>query len=453
MQKQSNPAMLICLICLVLALSACAPIIGDHPLEKWTPDMHRELSEQIAGDRSGELLVFLAFSGGGTRAASFSYGVLQELANTEVVTEKGTLPLIKEVDMISSVSGGSFTSAYYGLYGDRIFEDFEAAFSAQKRGGGPAFATAQPGQLVPAHDPVLWPWRHCGPLLRQKHIRRGHLCGPEAARCPPGASSTPRIFPTGCASPLPTGCSTCSASTWMPFRCRGRWPHRRACRCSLTPSSSKTTPEPAGTSRPSGCTRPPHEEKDAIRRVNAKAYLKLADPKERPWLHLVDGGVSDNLGLRSIYTTTKLIGNPQDALREYGHPDVRQILIISVNSHAAQTPKWAFERNAPGIAEVIGSMSSDQIDQYTADTLEAVRFTFERWAKQVSTPEHPVRFSFVEVDFEKAADKADRDYLNHIGTSFDLKDEEVDRLISAGREILRESPEFKAFLETNRNRR
>ncbi len=27
--------------------------------------------------------------------------------------------------MISSVSGGSFTSAYYGLYGDKIFTDYE----------------------------------------------------------------------------------------------------------------------------------------------------------------------------------------------------------------------------------------------------------------------------------------------------------------------------------------
>ena len=90
--------------------------------------------------------------------------------------------------------------------------------------------------------------------------------------------------------------------------------------------------------------------------------MALADPELRPWLHLVDGGVSDNLGLRSIYTTTKLVGNPQEAFREYGHAGVSQILIISVNSHVVQTPKWAFERDTPGIAQVIDSMSSDQID-------------------------------------------------------------------------------------------
>jgi hypothetical protein len=87
--------------------------------------------------------------------------------------------------------------------------------------------------------------------------------------------------------------------------------------------------------------------------------------------------VSDNLGLRSIYTTTKLVGNPQKTVPEFGHAGVRQVLIISVNAHAATTPKWAFEMAMPGITEVISSMSSDQIDQYTADTLEAVRLTFE----------------------------------------------------------------------------
>ncbi len=34
----------------------------------------------------------------------------------------------KEIDVISAVSGGSFTAAYFGLYGDRIFEDYEQVF-------------------------------------------------------------------------------------------------------------------------------------------------------------------------------------------------------------------------------------------------------------------------------------------------------------------------------------
>jgi len=40
----------------------------------------------------------------------------------------------------------------------------------------------------------------------------------------------------------------------------------------------------------------------------------------------------------------------------------------------------------------------------------------------------------------------ERRYMNNIGTNFDLKDEQVDHLISAGRKRLRGSSEFQAFL-------
>ncbi|MGH8655090.1 MAG: patatin-like phospholipase family protein [Gammaproteobacteria bacterium] len=62
--------------------------------------------------RSESLLVVLAFSGGGTRAAAFSYGVLEKLARTEIIWDSRHRRLPDEVDLISSVSGGSFTAAY-----------------------------------------------------------------------------------------------------------------------------------------------------------------------------------------------------------------------------------------------------------------------------------------------------------------------------------------------------
>ena len=78
--------------------------------------------------RTSENALMLAFSGGGTRAAALSYGVLKELRDTPVHTETGTRRLLDEVHTISSVSGGSFTSAYYGLHGDGIFDDYEEVF-------------------------------------------------------------------------------------------------------------------------------------------------------------------------------------------------------------------------------------------------------------------------------------------------------------------------------------
>src|SRR4029077_19760195 len=74
-------------------------------------------------------LVILAFSGGGTRAAAFSYGVLEALRDIEVTTASGARTrLLDEVDVITGVSGGSFTALGYGLYGDKLFDLFESSF-------------------------------------------------------------------------------------------------------------------------------------------------------------------------------------------------------------------------------------------------------------------------------------------------------------------------------------
>jgi NTE family protein len=90
---------------------------------------------------SENLLLYLTFSGGGTRAAALSYGVLEELRKTEVVIDGKNRRLLDEVDAISSVSGGSFTAGYFGLFGDRIFEDFETKFLKKNIQGALAVRT------------------------------------------------------------------------------------------------------------------------------------------------------------------------------------------------------------------------------------------------------------------------------------------------------------------------
>jgi NTE family protein len=56
------------------------------------------------------------------------------------------------------------------------------------------------------------------------------------------------------------------------------------------------------------------------------------------------------------------------------------------------------------------------------------------------------------VSFEHVRDEAQRKKLNEVGTNFDLSDEQVDLLIAAARQVLRESPDFQSFLERNRRR-
>jgi len=52
-------------------------------------------------------LLVLAFSGGGTRAAALSYGVLEALRASEVIVDGQRRRLLDEVDLITGVSGGA----------------------------------------------------------------------------------------------------------------------------------------------------------------------------------------------------------------------------------------------------------------------------------------------------------------------------------------------------------
>ena len=156
------------------------------------------------------------------------------------------------------------------------------------------------------------------------------------------------------------------------------------------------------------------DERSTYRKIAARDIEDYLDQEKRPWVHLVDGGISDNRGLRGYYNSVSLVGDPHLAFDEFRHPDVRQILIISVNSRVLPKPDWALERAAPSLAQVVGSISSDQIDRYSIDTLNIVFSAYKKWVEQVSTPEHPVTLDFVEVNFESVRDDTERQSLNTI---------------------------------------
>ena len=96
---------------LVLALSGCATygVINNAPLNAAGGAEIYSIRSFVDKWRVGDIELMLAFSGGGTRAAALSYGVLKELRDTPVFTEGDSIRLLDEVHTISSVSGGSFT--------------------------------------------------------------------------------------------------------------------------------------------------------------------------------------------------------------------------------------------------------------------------------------------------------------------------------------------------------
>src|SRR5690348_17244906 len=112
-------------------LTACASAIQNDPVNQRLAASPREVEAELgtAVDTNyDDMVVALSFSGGGMRAAAFSYGVLEGFDQTRVPTHTGATSLLDRLDFLSGVSGGSILAAYYGLKGRAAMADFRPRF-------------------------------------------------------------------------------------------------------------------------------------------------------------------------------------------------------------------------------------------------------------------------------------------------------------------------------------
>ena len=92
---------------LALALSGCFAKVKDLPALTAKPAF------TPLPDATPDLVVGLAISGGGSRAATFAAGVLEALARVRVKDAGGERSVLEKVQYISSVSGGSLATGYF----------------------------------------------------------------------------------------------------------------------------------------------------------------------------------------------------------------------------------------------------------------------------------------------------------------------------------------------------
>ena len=119
----------ILLLAALLSLTACGSFPTNPPLAKYDPSAgYRFDPVPDDPDPRDEMFVILVFSGGGSRAAALSYGVMEALRDTKVRWRGQDISLLDEVDVISAISGGSFPAAYYALRGSKIFDEFPNKF-------------------------------------------------------------------------------------------------------------------------------------------------------------------------------------------------------------------------------------------------------------------------------------------------------------------------------------
>jgi NTE family protein len=164
------------------------------------------------------------------------------------------------------------------------------------------------------------------------------------------------------------------------------------------------------------------------------------------YAQFVDGGITDNLGLRAVLDTVELVGGAKQYLQGQGVATPRRIAIISVNASADTPQGIGATREAPGIEATLDAVTNIQLHRYNVATLQQTEQSLARWAGQLSTPERPVSTYFIRLSFEDVPEGPLRQFLNEIPTSFALDADQVDQLIATGRELLRNNAEFKRLL-------
>lgn len=428
-----------------------------------------EVRQAHHADRKKENLVVLAFSGGGTRAASFSYGVLEFLRNTTATTADGKeVRLLDSVDLITGVSGGSFTALAYGLYGDKLFDDYETRFLKRNVQGDLTKRTLNPlnwpkiwsrgvgrSELASElYDEILFNGATFGDLDRGE----GPLIMASATDLSTGARFvfSQSVFDVICSDLNGVRLSrAAAASSSVPVVLSPVTLNNYGGTCKLTP--------PAWVEPFLDVAEPPRPAARAFRTLeNTKA---LADGKNRPYLHLVDGGVSDNLGVRGVLDALQIM----QALHLSGRPTpldhARRIVVIVVNSLSVPPTDWDKREQPPGSIMTMLKAAGTPIDQNSFENVEQLKDMAHEWrtmrflaksaamasntdpavAETVRVPD--AELYAIDVSFAKLEDKAEFEYLNSQPTSFVLKPEAVDRLRAAAGKIIASSPEFKRLLK------
>jgi NTE family protein len=456
---------LIIVLFLVVQLSACA----HYPLnqQSYVFDKHagyRFDHLQPGPHNSDTLFICLTFSGGGTRAAALAYGVMKELRQTRIRVAGQEKSLLDEVDVISSVSGGSFTAAYYGLFRDRLFADFRAKFLERNIQRALAARLFNPINLVR----IASPWFSRIDLAAELYDRDlfnaatfaqlEHNGRPlviiNATNLGPGRRFDFRqVYFDAIGSRLdqyPVSRAV-AASSAFPFL--------------LSPISLKNYPEAKGYEPPwwyQGALQP----KDwASPRYMAAKNLQFYLDKNHAYIHLMDGGLADNIGIRAV-----LDAYQRGFIRtRINQGKIKYLVFIVVNARTQSKDTLSRKASPPGILTVAEKTATIAMDNYSYESIDRVRSELlariqtqkdlEAANRRLAEycPQAPKFPTFktavdpyvIEINFRASAMIPGEDprYYLDLPTSFQLNPERVKRLIAIGPKLLKASPQYQCLLK------
>jgi NTE family protein len=464
-----------------LLLAACGSFPVNPPLDQFDPTVgYRFESVPDEPDKRDEMFVILVFSGGGTRAAALSYGVLEALNDTPIHWQEQDAYLLDEVDVISSISGGSFPAAYYGLRGPETFKEFPDKF---------LYRPVQSDLIKQMLSPSSWL------KLAGSSYGRSDLAAEfydknifDNATYGELIAENRRPFVILNATDLATGRQFPFVQDQFDLLCSdlaGVKVARAAAASSafpggLTPLTFKNYAGSCNYQQPNWVRL---AVKDRVSRTNARRTARadqrlayeatVVDPKTnqvqpaRPFIHLTDGGVADNIGLREPLTAIANGNNSWSVLSRINLKQVNKLVVIVVN--AATNPETELDQTptVPGIFETVSKVATIPLDNYSFETLELLRATVNNFNEEmrlisgckalvadkgpkcqleIEAP-HQIEFFPIEVAFEYIRSETDRNWFKNLPTTFELPRETVDRLREVGQQILNEDKEFQKLVK------
>jgi NTE family protein len=351
--------------------------------------------------------------------------------------------------MISAVSGGAMTAAYYALHGDDMFRHFEERFfrrNLQDQLEDRIIAlTALPRLLSDRYgrvdmmqellDEVLFDGKTYAEISAR---RRKPFVVVSATDMSLGArfEFTQDTFDLLCSDldKLPIARAV-AASSALPVVLSPvtLWNYAGRCGFVLPPF-----PEAQGEMGP----------RQQQRLSEIESYL---DRERRPYIHLLDGGLADNMSMRGIIEMVALYGDLNNALRAGGFNAVRKLVFIVVNAETESDRSADASANTPTVSQVARALADIPINRYSFETQLFADRRLEAWYRALRRqPGNQLELYRITVSLAAVEEPKTRAFFMSVPTTLQLPRETVDSIRRTAAELLEASPDYRRLLDSLR---
>lgn len=419
-----------------LGLGGCASehYFINQPLATTPTHPRYAIGNLQTGDNSDSLLVLLSFSGGGYRAAALSYGVLEALAETNIHWEGKDKRLLDEVDFIAGVSGGSLTAAYYALYREQIFSHFETEVLRHDLQGAVSGRMLSPRGL----------WRQTSSRLGradflQQVLDETVFHGKTYGDLP---LTRPMLFLN--ATEMKYGERFEFSQDQFDLLCSdlGSFPIARAVAASMA-VPIVFSPVTLWNHSPS-CAQ--HELP-----LPLKSHVA-----ERRYVHLLDGGLVDNTGVKTPLEIVEARGGIIGTAKAAKMHGIRKRVFIVVNAQTAPDLPEDDYADTPGWYRQLKALINIPIDQHSRVSIAQLHAAVRQWQRELreAPPEllagtyvADAEFYVIEVNLSSMKKKSRLLELQDIETSLNLTPQQIVDLKAFAKAELTSSPEWQRLLQ------